>query len=109
MRVIAQSALLVAALVLLLPVGGRADTWPTRPVRVVVSFPAGGATDIVARIAAQRLSEALGQQFVVDNRAGASGNIGIAAVAKAPPDGYTLLVTSSVLVVNPTLYVKRGW
>jgi tripartite-type tricarboxylate transporter receptor subunit TctC len=109
MRVIAKSALLVAALVLLPAAGARADTWPSRPVRVVVSFPAGGATDIVARIAAQRLSEALGQQFVVDNRAGASGNIGIAAVAKAPPDGYTLLVTSSVLVVNPTLYAKRGW
>jgi tripartite-type tricarboxylate transporter receptor subunit TctC len=110
MRVIAKSALLAAALVLL-PLAGiaSAETWPARPVRVVVSFPAGGATDIVARLAAQRLSEALGQQFVVDNRAGASGNIGIAAVAKAPPDGYTLLVTSSVLVVNPTLYAKRGW
>ncbi len=86
-----------------------AETWPNRAVRVVVSFAPGGATDIIARIAAQKLSERLGQQFIVDNRPGASGNIGIAAVAKAPADGYTLLVTSSVLVVNPTLYAKPGW
>jgi tripartite-type tricarboxylate transporter receptor subunit TctC len=87
----------------------RGETWPARPVRVVVSFPPGGGTDIVGRILGQKLSERLGQQFVVENRAGASGNIGIATVAKATPDGYTLLVTSSVLVVNPTLYPKAGW
>ncbi len=109
MRWFVKPAALLAALVVTVSGAASAQNWPTRAVRVVASFPAGGATDIVARIAAQRLSESLGQQFVVDNRAGASGNIGIAAVAKAPPDGYTLLVTSSVLVVNPTLYPKRGW
>ena len=90
-----------------------ADAWaqayPSKPVRVVVSFPAGGATDILARIVSQRLSESLGQQFVVENRPGASGNIAIALVAKAPADGYTLLATSSAYVVNPSLYATPGW
>src|SRR5688500_17541688 len=69
----------------------RAQGYPSRPVRSVVGFPAGGATDIMARLMGQWLSERLGQQFIVENRAGASGNIGTEAVAKAPADGYTLL------------------
>jgi tripartite-type tricarboxylate transporter receptor subunit TctC len=87
----------------------RAAPYPTRPTRILVPFTAGGATDIVARITAQKLSERLGQQFVVENRPGASGNIAIALVAKAAPDGYTLLFTSSVFVVNPSLYAKVTW
>jgi tripartite-type tricarboxylate transporter receptor subunit TctC len=97
------------ACVALLSGVARAETYPSKPVRVVVSFPAGGATDILARIASQRLSESLGQQFVVDNRPGASGNIAMALVAKSAPDGYTLLATSSAYVVNPSLYANPGW
>lgn len=82
--------------------GGR---WPNKPVRLIVPFPAGGSTDLVARYIAQGLSEKLGQQFIVDNRAGAGGNIGTDAVAKAAPDGYTLgLSTSGPLVNNKFLY-----
>src|SRR5262249_4164871 len=77
--------------------------YPDRPVKIVVPFAPGGTSDIVARVLATALSQSLGQSVFVENRAGANGNIGIAAVAKAEPDGYTLLVASSVIVVNPTL------
>jgi tripartite-type tricarboxylate transporter receptor subunit TctC len=97
----------LAILLLAAGASASADTYPSRPARILVPFTAGGATDIVARIMAQKLSERLGQQFVVENRPGASGNIAIAIVAKAPPDGYTLLATSSVFVVNPSLYAKH--
>jgi len=72
-----------------------AASWPTRPVRLIVPFPAGGSTDVVARLIAERLGQKLGQQFVVDNRPGAAGNIGTDQVAKASPDGYTLTLTTS--------------
>lgn len=79
--------------------------WPNKPVRLIVPFPAGGSTDIVARQLAQHLNTALGQQFIVDNRAGAAGNIGTDAVAKAAPDGYTIgLSTSGPLANNKSLY-----
>lgn len=86
---------------------GLAQTYPARPVRLVVPFAPGGGSDLVGRLLAQRLGAALGQQFVVDNRAGAGGRIGTELVAKAPPDGYTLLLaTSSVMVTAPALYRK---
>jgi tripartite-type tricarboxylate transporter receptor subunit TctC len=69
----------------------QAQAWPAKPVRIIVPFPAGGATDLLARSLGQKLGERLGQPFIVDNRAGANGNIGAAAVAKAPPDGYTIM------------------
>src|SRR5438309_65078 len=69
-----------------------AQDYPTRPVKIIVPYSPGGSTDIIGRIVAQRLSESLGQSFLVDNRPGASGNLALEAVAKAPPDGYTLLV-----------------
>ena len=69
----------------------RAQTYPSRPVRIVVGFPPAGASDIVARLIGQWLSERLGQQFVIENRPGAGSNIGTEAVVNAPPDGYTLL------------------
>jgi tripartite-type tricarboxylate transporter receptor subunit TctC len=82
----------------------RAQAWPSRPVRIVVGFPAGGATDIQARLMGQWLSERLGQQFIIENRAGASGNIGTEAVARAPADGYTLLQIVTPHAINAALY-----
>jgi tripartite-type tricarboxylate transporter receptor subunit TctC len=82
----------------------RAQAWPSRPVRIVVGFPAGGATDIQARLMGQWLSDRLGQQFIIENRAGASGNIGTEAVAKAPADGYTLLQIVTPHAINAALY-----
>jgi tripartite-type tricarboxylate transporter receptor subunit TctC len=88
--------------------GARAqDAYPVKPVRIIVSFAAGGPTDTVARVIGAKLSELLGQTFVVENRAGAGGNIGADVVAKAPPDGYTLLMgTVSTHAINPGLYRK---
>ena len=84
-----------------------AQAWPAKPVRVVVPFPPGGSTDIVARIVAQKLGERLGQSMVIENRGGAGGTLGAAQVAKAAPDGYTLLVAStSTHVVAPGVYPK---
>ncbi|HWI15412.1 MAG TPA: tripartite tricarboxylate transporter substrate-binding protein, partial [Burkholderiales bacterium] len=71
--------------------GALAQTYPVKPVRMIVPFPAGGATDIVARLVAQKMSESFGQQVLVDNRGGAAGTIGSDLAAKAPPDGYTIL------------------
>jgi len=80
--------------------------YPSRPVRVVVVFPPGGATDITSRIVFQKVSEQLKQQFVIDNRAGAAGMIGAEIVAKSPPDGYTLMVYSQTFLANAHLYQK---
>ena len=83
----------------------QAQTYPNKPVRIIVPFAAGGPTDAMARILAQKLTESMGQPFVVENRAGAGGNIGIGMGAKAAPDGYTLTMVSSSFVVNPSLYI----
>ena len=83
-----------------------AQTYPTRSVRVVVGFPAGGPTDIIARIVAQNLSDSLGQQFFVENIGGAGGNTASGQVARVTPDGYTIMVISTGFVVNPSLYAK---
>src|SRR5205814_7841603 len=86
------------------------EQYPNRPVRIVVSFSAGGPTDIVGRIIGAKLSELLGQQFFVENKVGAGGNIGADMVAKAPPDGYTLLVaTVSTHAINPGLYSRMPY
>lgn len=81
-----------------------AQDYPIRPIRLIVPFAAGGPTDVIARIVAQKLTEGMGQQVVVDNRAGAGGNIGMGVAATAQPDGHTLIVVSSSFVVNPGLY-----
>ena len=95
----------VAAAVLALGAGlAAAQDYPTRPVRMIVPFAAGGPTDVIARVVAQKLTEGLGQQVVVDNRAGAGGNLGMGLAANAPADGHTLIVVSSSYVVNPGLY-----
>jgi tripartite-type tricarboxylate transporter receptor subunit TctC len=87
----------------------QADTYPSRPVRIIVGFAAGGATDIQARLMGQWLSDRLGQQFIVENRGGASGNIGTEAVAKAPADGYTLLQVVTPNVINAALYTNLNF
>jgi tripartite-type tricarboxylate transporter receptor subunit TctC len=101
----------LAALAASLPAqGADAQTWPARPIRMVVPFPPAGATDILARVVTQKLGEALKQQVVVDNRPGAGGTIGSRLVADAPPDGYTLLIsTVSTHAIGPSLYAKRPY
>jgi tripartite-type tricarboxylate transporter receptor subunit TctC len=87
-----------------------AEVYPTRPVMIIVPFAAGGGNDVLARLLAQRMGAALGQQFVVENRAGAGGTVGARAVAKARPDGYTLMVGhSGVFGIAPSLYANPGY
>src|SRR4051812_27167567 len=94
-----------AIVALLLPLAGAAQEYPQKPVRLLIPWAAGGSTDSIGRILAQRLAEATGQQWVVDNRAGATGTIGHALAAKTPPDGYTLLLaTNSTFAIAPHLY-----
>src|SRR5688572_3284382 len=100
-------AVLVAAFTLTGPAAQAQDQYPSRPVRIIVSFSAGGPTDIVARVMGAKMSELLGQQFVIENRTGAGGNTGAADVARSSPDGYTLLMaTVSTHAINPGLYAK---
>lgn len=87
----------------------NADTYPSRPVRIIVGFPAGNASDTIARLAAQSLSERLGQSFIIENRPGAGGNIGTEVVVKAPSDGYTLLNFGQSVSINATLYDKLNF
>ena len=86
-----------------------AQGYPTKPAKVVVPYPPGGPTDIVARVVSQKLSEQMGQQFIVENRPGAGGNIGAEAVAKSPADGYTLLVATTAHAINPSLFKNLGY
>ncbi|HSU76691.1 MAG TPA: tripartite tricarboxylate transporter substrate binding protein [Burkholderiales bacterium] len=95
---------IAVALGLLAAACAWAEDWPTKPVRFIVPYPPGGGTDVIARILQQPLSEGLGQQVVIENRGGAGGALGTEAVAKAAPDGYTLLFTLSSHTINPLLY-----
>jgi tripartite-type tricarboxylate transporter receptor subunit TctC len=94
---------------LLAPLSALAQGWPSKPVRLVVPYPPGGPTDIVARVVAERLSAQTGQTFIVDNRAGAGGNLGAEAVAKAAPDGYTLLVATTAHAINKSLFKNLNY
>jgi tripartite-type tricarboxylate transporter receptor subunit TctC len=98
-----------AAALSALPQMARAETYPTRPVRLIEGFGAGGAADIVARLIGQWLSERLGQQFVIENRPGATGNIAAGAVVNARPDGYTLLICVTAHAINATLNDKLNF
>jgi len=100
------SAVLSAIALLMSAAGVFAQSYPVKPVRVLIPWPPGGSNDVVGRIVMQKLGEALGQQFVIDNRPGAAGSIGSDVVAKAPADGYTLMVHSTTHVGNPHLYKK---
>ena len=86
-----------------------AQGYPSKPAKVIVPYPPGGPTDIVARVVSQKLSDQMGQQFIVENRPGAGGNIGAEAVAKSPGDGYTLLVATTAHAINPSLFKSLGY
>jgi tripartite-type tricarboxylate transporter receptor subunit TctC len=97
---------LLGGAVILPAIAAAAESFPTRPIRLVVPYPAGGGTDIVGRILGQKLHESLGQPIVIDNRGGAGGTIGTSLAAKSAPDGYTLLLVPTSHVINPSIYAK---
>ncbi len=98
-----------ACAALLAPVAAPAQQYPVRPVKIIIPFPPGGVTDIAGRVIAEKLSERLGQQFYIENQPGAGGNLGMGNAAKADGDGYTILLSSSSIVVNPNLYNKISY
>jgi tripartite-type tricarboxylate transporter receptor subunit TctC len=100
---------LVALALLTVAHAALAQGYPGKPIRMIVPFAAGGPTDVIARIVAQKLSEAWGQQVVTENQPGAGGNIGVVAAAKAAPDGYTVLAVSTGFLVNPSMYARVGY
>jgi tripartite-type tricarboxylate transporter receptor subunit TctC len=105
---IVKAALAVSSLAFGLSAVAHAQAWPARPITMVVPFAAGGSTDITARMLAEKLGGILGQSVVVENKTGAGGNIGAAAVARATPDGYTILLHTSTLTANVSLYKNMG-
>lgn len=105
-RLALASQVLTAIALVATGLPAQAQNWPERPIKLVVPYPAGGNADNTARLLATQLSDRLGQQVVVDNRPGGSGTIGAAAVAKAQPDGYTLLLDATAFTVNPSLFAK---
>jgi tripartite-type tricarboxylate transporter receptor subunit TctC len=96
--------LVIAALAVLGAQAAQAQTWPSKPIRIIVAFAPGGSTDVSTRLIADRIAPALGQLLVVENRAGANGNVGAEAVVRSPTDGYTFLATADALASNPHLY-----
>jgi tripartite-type tricarboxylate transporter receptor subunit TctC len=110
MKTRSWTRVIAVAVLALAPALACAQAWPSKAVKIIVPFAAGGTTDVVARQLAQKLSEAWGQTVVVENKAGAGGNIGADQVAKSPPDGYTLLMTSgSIVAANPHMYKNMGF
>jgi tripartite-type tricarboxylate transporter receptor subunit TctC len=100
------AALLAAAIAVIAPAQSVAQKFPEKPIRFIVPFPPGGGNDILARVLAPKMAEFLGQPVVIDNRAGAGGNIGTDLAAKSPPDGYTIVIASNQVTMNPALYAK---
>ncbi|HEX2113173.1 MAG TPA: tripartite tricarboxylate transporter substrate binding protein [Alphaproteobacteria bacterium] len=107
MKRVLHSALAFALALVTLP--AAAQIWPTKPIRIIVAFPAGGSTDIATRPVADRMAQTLGQSIIVENRTGAGGNIGADVVAKSPPDGYTILASADALASNPHLYANLSF
>ena len=104
MTTLIRSLALLAGLAL--GYGASAQTYPAKPIRMIVTFGPGGPTDVIGRVIAQKVSESLGQQVVVENVAGAGGNIGVAAALRAPADGYTIVAVSTGFIINPSLYAR---
>jgi tripartite-type tricarboxylate transporter receptor subunit TctC len=100
-------AVLIVSCSAMVPAG--AQTYPSKPIRLILPFPPGGPSDILGRALAQKVSEQVGQQMITDNRAGAGGNLGLELTAKAPPDGYTLVLTSPLISISPSLYSKLNY
>src|SRR5262245_43822285 len=105
---LARSLALVVGLLAIVN-AASAQTYPDRPITLVVPYPAGGGNDVLGRIVAERMSKALGCTIVVENRGGAGGTIATRQVAKSPPDGYTMLIATSSLAINPALYPNVGY
>ena len=106
-RIAKPLAVFLSTLLLALSAPALAQTFPNKPIRIIVPFPPGGGNDVIARVVAQKLNERLGQQVVIDNRAGANGIVGLQALMQSPPDGYTLAVAAAgPMAVNPSLYDK---
>src|SRR5947199_5963536 len=104
---VAWRSLMMAAM--LLPFAAQAESWPSRPIKAVIPFGAGSAADVLPRLVFDRLAIELGQPIIVENRVGAGGTIGTSAVAKADPDGYTILAHSSALTAAPALFPNLGY
>src|SRR4051812_28003260 len=104
-----KKALGLAALLVAFASAAVAQGYPARPIRLLVTYPAGGGADLVARLVAPHMSEVLGQPVVVENKGGASGQIAADIVAKSPPDGYTIMLDASSYAVNPSLYAKQPY
>jgi len=106
-----SSASVIVAIVLLVCTHGDvlAQAYPVKPVRVIFPFPPGGPTDLLGRAVAQKLSDQTGQQFIADTRPGAGGNLGLELAAKAPPDGYTIVLSSPLVAISPSLYAKLNY
>ena len=109
MKLLYRMTVTILALAICFPSTAVAQAYPDKPVRVVVVFPPGGSNDVVARIVFQKMSEIMGQQFVIENRGGAAGTIGSEVVAGSPADGYTIMVQSATHVANPHLYKKLSY
>jgi tripartite-type tricarboxylate transporter receptor subunit TctC len=109
-RRLASTALFGSALSAVVPALAQTAAFPNKPIRIIVPYPAGGATDVSARLVGQRLQEELKQAVVVDNRPGASGNLGMQALLQSPADGYTLAMSlTGMLSINPATYAKAGF
>src|SRR3954469_16694794 len=103
------AASIVVALAFAAPCGVFAQAYPSKAIRLILPFPPGGPTDIVGRLTGQKLSEQIGQSVIADSWPGASGNIGLELASKSPPDGYTIVLSSSVISWSPHLYTKLNY
>ena len=106
MKILLRSAILI---LVALAMSARAQTYPSQPIRLIAPFPPGGSVDIMGRLIAEPLGKELNTRIIIDNRSGASGNIGMEAAARAAPDGYTVVLNTIPLVTNKSLFDKLSW